>query len=50
MLLKFIIKDCESFILCGIEAHACVLATCLDLLSEGKEVHIIVDAGITKIY
>ncbi|GMI08455.1 hypothetical protein TrLO_g4655 [Triparma laevis f. longispina] len=32
-----------SFILFGIEAHVCVQQTCLDLLSLGHEVHIVVD-------
>ena len=36
--------DYDSVILCGIEAHACILATCLDLREAGKDVHVIVDA------
>jgi len=32
-----------TYILCGIEAHVCLQQTCLDLLEEGKEVHIIAD-------
>lgn len=31
-------------ILCGIEAHACVLQTAMDLIIQGKEVHIVCDA------
>jgi nicotinamidase-related amidase len=31
-------------ILCGIEAQACILGTCLDFLAENKDVHIIADA------
>ena len=32
-----------SFLLIGIEAHVCLQQTCLDLLEQGKEVHVIVD-------
>jgi nicotinamidase-related amidase len=34
----------NSVVLFGIEAHVCVQQTCLDLIQEGKEVHLIVDA------
>ena len=33
----------QSVIIFGIEAHVCVQQTCLDLLEEGKDVHIIAD-------
>lgn len=33
----------QSVIIFGIEAHVCVQQTCLDLLDDGKEVHIIAD-------
>lgn len=33
----------SSFIMVGIETHVCVQQTCLDLLEQGKDVHIIVD-------
>lgn len=33
----------ESYIVVGIEAHVCVQQTCLDLLEQGKDVHLIVD-------
>jgi nicotinamidase-related amidase len=36
--------DYQSVLLCGIEAHACILSTALDLLEAGKDVHVIVDA------
>ena len=33
----------SSCLLVGIEAHVCVQQTCLDLLQQGKQVHLIVD-------
>lgn len=35
--------DKEAFVVMGIETHVCVQQTCLDLLSQGKDVHVIVD-------
>ena len=34
----------KSVLLCGIETHVCVLQTCLDLLDEGYDVHVVSDA------
>eukprot|EP00611_Tribonema_gayanum_P027846 TRINITY_DN6_c0_g1_i3.p2 TRINITY_DN6_c0_g1~~TRINITY_DN6_c0_g1_i3.p2 ORF type:complete len:188 (-),score=49.01 TRINITY_DN6_c0_g1_i3:476-1039(-) len=33
----------DTVILCGIEAHVCVLQTCLDLMQNGYSVHVVVD-------
>jgi nicotinamidase-related amidase len=40
------LKDsgCRSVILCGIEAHVCVLQSALDLLDSGFDVFVIEDA------
>ena len=40
---KLLELDTHSFIVMGIEAHVCVQQTCLDLLHQGKDVHVIVD-------
>ncbi|EYS88292.1 isochorismatase [Cupriavidus sp. SK-4] len=34
----------EQWILCGIEAHACVMLTALDLARAGKQVFVVADA------
>ncbi|MEN8149149.1 MAG: hydrolase [Planctomycetota bacterium] len=34
----------SQVLVCGIESHVCVYQTCLDLLSNGWEVHLVVDA------
>jgi nicotinamidase-related amidase len=34
----------RSLILCGVEAHICVLKTALDAIKEGYEVHVVADA------
>ena len=34
----------SQILVCGIETHVCVYQTCLDLLANGKEVHLITDA------
>ena len=33
----------KSIVLCGIEAHACIYQTTLDLLDRGYDVHVVVD-------
>lgn len=41
-----VIKDSDrtQFLLAGIEAHICVFQTAMDLLQQGRQVHIISDA------
>jgi len=34
----------NQILVCGIEAHICVYQTCMDLLSDGYKVHLLVDA------
>ena len=34
----------NQVLLCGIEAHVCVMQTALDLLDRGAEVHVVTDA------
>lgn len=38
------LRSSAQWIVCGIEAHACVLLTALDLAAAGKQVFVVVDA------
>ena len=38
------LTNIKSLIICGVEAHICVLKTSLDAIKAGYEVHIIADA------
>ena len=42
--IKESVQSKKQIIICGVEAHICVLKTALDLLDEGFEVHLITDA------
>lgn len=42
--IKESVQTKKQIIICGVEAHICVLKTALDLLDEGYEVHLITDA------
>jgi len=35
-------------ILCGMEAHVCLLQTCLDLMADGFQVHVLADAVCSR--
>ncbi|HEX9973780.1 MAG TPA: hydrolase, partial [bacterium] len=37
-------KNIQQIVICGIETHVCVLQTSLDLLAEGFQVHLALDA------
>ena len=38
----------RQVVLCGMETHVCVLATCLDLIHDGYQVHVIADAVCSR--
>ena len=38
------LKSKKSLILCGVEAHICVLKTALDAVNQGFDVHVVADA------
>nr|KAF6410148.1 isochorismatase domain containing 2 [Rousettus aegyptiacus] len=38
----------RSVLLCGIETHACIQTTALDLLDQGLQVHVVVDACTSR--
>ena len=42
--IKESVQTKKQIIICGVEAHICVLKTALDLLDEGYQVHLITDA------
>ncbi|MEK6284937.1 MAG: hydrolase [Acidobacteriota bacterium] len=42
-------KNIKQVLVCGIEAHICVLQTSLDLLAKGFEVYVLVDCVTSRI-
>lgn len=47
---KSLAPEAKSVILCGIETHACILQTTLDLLEKNYDVHVIVDACSSRFF
>lgn len=47
-LLNKINSNIKSIILCGIEAHVCILHTAFDLLEKGYDVHVVADATSSR--
>ena len=45
-----VLNDCWQVLLCGIEAHVCLLQTALDLLDYGVDVHVAVDSVSSQRY
>jgi nicotinamidase-related amidase len=41
---QFEVLDIEAAVLCGIESHVCVFQTAMDILHQGRKVHVIADA------
>ena len=37
-------KNIKQIVVCGIETHVCLLQTCLDMLANGFQVHLVIDA------
>ena len=42
------LPDVKNVVLCGMEAHICILQTCYDLLNEGYNVYVCVDATSSR--
>ena len=42
------VGDATNYVLCGIEAHVCVLQTVADLVAKGKKVHVCVDGVFSQ--
>ncbi|XP_037093093.1 isochorismatase domain-containing protein 2-like [Pollicipes pollicipes] len=41
-------ENIRSVMLCGIETHACILQTTMDLLEKGYDVHVVADACASR--
>lgn len=46
---KIELSDCDHWLVAGIEAHVCVYQTVADLLLEGLQTHLVVDAIASRV-
>ena len=46
--LKKKLSKVRNILLCGVESHVCILATCQDFLEMGYNVHVVVDCSSSR--
>ena len=46
--LKKKLPKVRNILLCGVESHVCILATCQDFLELGYNVHVVVDCSSSR--
>jgi nicotinamidase-related amidase len=42
------LKQIKSVVIYGLEAHACLMKTCFDLIESGYEVHVLADGSSSQ--